>query len=89
MAANPSLGTTSVRSREFDLFRSFRTRALSSIAATGGWFSLTLLYVAFWAHGFAFFQSVVVVVVSLLVLGSFLVGAWLSFGHRFAGQWSD
>jgi hypothetical protein len=89
MTANPSSVTTSVRSHEYDLFGRLRLRVLVSIAATVGWLSLTLIYVAFWAHGFTLFQSVVVVVVSLLVLGAVLVGAWVSYGLRFAGRWSD
>lgn len=89
MAANPPSAATSVRSREFDLFGSMGLRVLASIAATVGWLSLTLLYVAFWAQGFTLFQRVVVLVVSLLVLAAFLMGAWVSFGLRFTGRWSD
>jgi len=83
MTATPFQGSASVRSREFDLFGSIRRRVLASIAATVGWLSLTLLYLAFWAQGFSIFQSIVVVVVSLLVLTAFLLGAWISFGMRF------
>jgi len=89
MTASPFSGTTSVRSREFDLFGSVRRRVLASIAATVGWLSLVLLYLAFWATGFSLFQSIVVVVVSLLVLAAFLLGAWVSFGMRFMGRWDD
>lgn len=88
MTANPFSGTTSsLRAREFDLFRSLRVRFLASVAATVAWLSLTLLYVAFWAHGFSLFQSIVVVIVSLIILTAVLVGAWVSFGLRFVGRW--
>jgi hypothetical protein len=89
MTANPFSGTTSTRTPEFDLFGSLRRRFLASLAATVGWISLTLLYVAFWAHGFTLFQSVIVIIVSMIVLAAFLVGFWASFGLRFAGRWAD
>jgi hypothetical protein len=89
MAATPFSGTTSVRSREFDFFGSIRRRVLVSIAASVGWLCLVLLYLAFWATGFSLFQSIVVVVVSLLVLAAVLLGAWISFGMQFMGRWGD
>ena len=76
-------------SRAFDVIGSLRRRLLLSIGATVGWICLTLLYLAFWAHGFTLVQSIVVIVVSLLVLGAILVGAWISFGLRFVHRWSD
>jgi hypothetical protein len=87
MNANPFSGTTSVGSRELDFFGSIRHRILASIAATAGWLCLVLLYLAFWSAGFSLFQSIVVVVVSLLVLVTILLGAWISFGLRFVGRW--
>jgi len=89
MSANPSSATTSVRSRDFDFFRSIRLRVLTSIAASVGWLSLTLLYLAFWTHGFSLVQSIVIVVVSLLVLAAVLLGSWISFGLGFVGRWTD
>ncbi|MGP8159096.1 MAG: hypothetical protein ACLPWO_05785 [Thermoplasmata archaeon] len=86
MNANPFSDPTSVRSREFDLFGSIRRRILVSIGATAGWLCLVLLYLAFRATGFSIFQSIVVVVVSLLVLAAVLLGAWISFGLRFVGR---
>jgi len=87
MAAHPFSATTSTRSPEFDFFGSIRRRVLASVAATAGWLCLVLLYLAFWAAGFSLFQSIVVVVVSLLVLAAVLLGAWISFGLRFVGRW--
>ena len=72
-----------LRAHTPDFFASLRRRIVASLAATVGWICLTLLYVAFWAHGFTIFQSIVLILVSLLVLGAFLVGAWVSFGLRF------
>jgi len=83
MTTNPFSGTHSVHSREFDLLGSVRRRVLVSIAASVGWLSLTLLYLAFWAQRFNLFQDIVVVVVSLIVLAGTLLGLWVSFGMRF------
>ena len=88
MTAHPFSGTSSVRSREFDLFGSIRRRVVASIAATVGWLCLILLFLAFWATGFSLLQSIVVVIVSLLVLAAVLLGAWISFGLRFVGHWA-
>ncbi|HLM70108.1 MAG TPA: hypothetical protein VK423_01825 [Thermoplasmata archaeon] len=86
MTASPYSGTTSVHHRDFDLFGSIRRRVIASIAATVGWLSLTLLFLAFWAHAFSLLQSIVVVIVSLLILGGFLLGAWVSFGMKFVSD---
>lgn len=55
-----------------------------SIASAVAWLSFTLLYVAFWAHGFSLFQSIAVVIVSLIVLVGVLTVAWVSFGLHWA-----
>ena len=89
MTASPVSGTATLRSHEFDLFGTLRRRLLASLAAIVAWVSLTMLYVAFWARGFSLFQSVVVVLVSLVVLAGFLLGAWISFGLRFMDRWPD
>jgi hypothetical protein len=89
MTASPFSGTSSVRSREFDIFGRLRRRMLASLGASVAWVSFTLLYVAFWAHGFTLFQSFIVVVVSLIILIAVLAGAWISFGLAFLGRWSD
>jgi len=60
-----------------------------SIASSVAWLSFTLLYVAFWAHGFSLFQSIVVVLVSLLVPAGVLAVAWISFGVRWAHRVFD
>ncbi|MGA8542336.1 MAG: hypothetical protein WB947_02160 [Thermoplasmata archaeon] len=71
----------------FERFASLRRALLASLAGSVAWVCFTLLYVAFWAHGFSLFQSIVVIVVSLLLLFALLVGAWVSFGMRMAGRW--
>ncbi|MFZ0831024.1 MAG: hypothetical protein WCB18_03615 [Thermoplasmata archaeon] len=89
MTATPFPSASSMHTRDYDLFGRLRRRILVSIAATVGWLSLTLLYVAFWAHDFSLFQSIVVIVVSLLILSGVLMGAWISFGMRWVSHWSD
>jgi hypothetical protein len=89
MTANHFTGSSSIDSHRFDMFGSLRRRFLASLGATVAWISLTLLYVAFWAHGFSLFQSIVVIVVSLLILGAVLVGMWVSYGLKFARGWAD
>ena len=78
-----------MRSHEFDCVASIRRRVLVSITALVGWLGLILLYFAFWASGFTLFESIIVGVVSCLVLGGVLLGAWISFGLRLAETWAD
>lgn len=46
------------------------------------WLSFTLLYVGFWAPGFTLFQSIVVVLVSIVLLAGTLGAIWLAYGVR-------
>jgi hypothetical protein len=64
-----------------------RWRVVATIAGAVTWISFTLLFVAFWAHGFSIFQSIVVIFVSLLVLGGTLAALWVSFGLRYHDLW--
>jgi hypothetical protein len=61
-----------------------RWAVVTSIAAAAAWISFTLLYVAFWAPGFSLFQSIVVIVVSLVLLAAVMAATWVSFGMRWA-----
>ena len=61
-----------------------RWAVVGSIFAAVTWICFTLLYVAFWAHGFSLFQSLVVIAVSLIVLVGALSAVWVSFGMRWA-----
>jgi len=62
-----------------------RTRVTISIFAGVAWLSFVLLYAAFWSPAYTLFQSVVIVLVSLLVLGGVLGAMRASWGMRFAG----
>ncbi len=64
---------------------------LLSILGPVAWLVFTLLYVGFWAKGFSLFQSVIVVLVSLLVLFGVVAAAWATWGmSRFGrGRWGD
>lgn len=61
-----------------------RRAVVATILAAVTWISFTLLYVAFWAHGFSLFQSLVVIAVSLIVLFGILAATWASFGMRWS-----
>jgi hypothetical protein len=87
MTASTFPSSTSTHDRDFDLFGSLRRRILATLALVVAWVSFTLLYVAFWATGFSLFQSIIVVVVSLLVLTAGVLGAWISFGLKFVDRW--
>jgi hypothetical protein len=65
-------------------FARLRRAAVVSIAGAVGWICFTLLYVAFWAHGYSLFQSIIVIVVSLIVLAGVMAATWVSFGLRWA-----
>src|SRR2546427_8880622 len=56
----------------------------ASILLGVGWLSFVLLYAAFWSGGYSLFQSIVIVLVSLLVLAGVLGAMWATWGMRFA-----
>ncbi len=64
-----------------------RWRILVSILGPVAWLSFTLLYVGFWATGFTLFQSVIVILVSILVLGGVMGAIWSSWGPRYRHAW--
>ncbi len=64
------------------LDRGFRWGVLVSIIGPIAWLSFTLLYVAFWAQGFSLFQSIVLIIVSLLILAGVMGTAWTAWGMR-------
>jgi len=53
-----------------------------SILGPVAWVCFTLLYVGFWAHGFSLFQSVIVILVSLILLFGIMGAAWAAWGMR-------
>ncbi len=64
-------------------------RVVLSILVPAIWISLTLVYVAFFAPSFTFFQDLVLVLVSILGLGAALLAMWVSFGLRIYHRWVD
>ena len=66
-----------------------RWRVLLSILGPVAWISFTLLYIGFWADGFSLFQSVIVIIVSLLILAGLMGAMWASFGMRYHRRWDD
>ncbi len=67
--------------------RSLRARVVASILGPVAWLSFTLLYVGFWAKGFSVFQSVIVILVSIIILAGLMAALWASFGMRQA-RWA-
>ncbi len=68
------------RVRESDL--PLRARIVVSILGPVAWLCFTLLYVGFWAKGFSLFQSVIVILVSIIVLAGLMGALWASWGMR-------
>lgn len=64
-----------------------RWRRMASIIGPVVWLSFTLLYVGFWAHGFTLFQSVIVILVSVIVLGGVMGAVWTAWGPRYGHRW--
>jgi hypothetical protein len=82
MTDSPFADSHRLRSHTYDLFGRLRRRALATIAGMVAWLSWTLLYLAFWAHGFSLFQNIVAILVSLIVLFGLVVGLWVSYVMR-------
>jgi len=59
-----------------------RARVVASILGPVAWLSFTLLYVGFWAQGFSLFQSVIVILVSVIILAGVMGAMWASRGMR-------
>jgi hypothetical protein len=56
---------------------------LVSILGPVAWLSFTLLYVGFWASGFTLFQSIIVILVSVIILGGLMGALWTGWGPRY------
>ncbi len=64
-------------------------RVVLSVLIPVVWISLTLVYVAFFAPTFSWFQDFVIVLVSLLALLGTVTAMWISFGLRVYHRWAD
>ena len=64
-----------------------RWRIFVSILGPVAWLSFTLLYVGFWATGFSLFQSIIVILVSVIVLGGVMGAIWTTWGPRYRHVW--
>ncbi len=62
--------------------RGVRWRVMASIVGGTAWLVFFLLFVAFVPTGFTLFQSVVVVLASVVAIGGILGGMWASYGMR-------
>jgi hypothetical protein len=75
-----SSSTVAAHARKIDL--PSRARIVASILGPVAWLSFTLLYVGFWAQGFSLFQSVIVILVSVIILAGLMGALWASWGMR-------
>ncbi len=89
MSAESFRSDPSVHSAFHHSIGGLRWRIVLSILGPVAWVSFTLLYIAFWAHNFSLFQSVIVVLVSLLVLFGVTLAAWVSYAFRAARRWIE
>ncbi len=64
-----------------------RWRVLLSVLGPITWLVFTLLYVGFWATGFSLFQDIIVLLVSVLLLGGVMAGAWITSGTGANWRW--
>jgi hypothetical protein len=87
MARETSEGATGVRTDRDRHTGGWRARILASIIGPVAWICFTLLYVGFWASGFSLFQSVIVILVSLILLGGVMGALWTTWGPRYRGDW--
>lgn len=76
-AADPAVTFRTPRTPE-----GMRGAILLSILGPTAWLAFTLLYVGFWATGFTLFQSIVVVLVSVVALGGVLGASWAWYSLR-------
>lgn len=61
----------------------FRWRVALSILVTIGWLIFLILWLAFYADNFSFYQNIAVFLVSILVMASILGSAWAYWGMKF------
>jgi hypothetical protein len=67
-----------------DLGLGMRLRVMASIIGGTAWIIFFLLFVAFVPAGLTLFQSIVVIVASILAIGAILGAMWASYGMRHA-----
>jgi hypothetical protein len=87
MAESSTPGSSRVHSRWEEPFEGLRWRSAATLLGSVAWLSFTLLYVGFWATGFTVFQSVIVILVSILILGGVLGALWTLRGPSDGPHW--
>ncbi len=66
------------------LTRGMRWRVMASIVGATAWIIFFLLFVAFVPAGLTLFQSIVVIIASILAIGAILGAMWAAYGMRYA-----
>jgi hypothetical protein len=88
--ANAEANQSALTPGRRETYNAIRGRIVASILGPVAWLSFTLLYVGFWAKGFTLFQSVIVILVSIILLAGLMGAVWASWGMRQARwAWDD
>lgn len=69
--------------------KGMRWRVSVTILLGAAWLVFILLFAAFWSIPYTFFQNLVIVFVSLVILLAGIAALWASWGMRFAGGWNQ
>lgn len=85
-------GTAERWERGPSLLRGLKSRIVATIALLGGGLVWLLLYAAFWAGRFAWFQNLAVILSTLLIVPAVVVVMWILWGFgigRRVWDWVD
>lgn len=87
MAQTTAEGMVQRRADRDGSLQGLRWRRLASITGAVVWLSFTLLYAGFWARGFTLFQSVIVILVSVVVLAGVMGAVRTVWGPWYRHRW--
>ncbi len=72
------------------MFRGFRARIVATLGLAVGGLVWLILYAAFWAGRFAWYQNLAVILSTLVAVPAIVIGIWVAWGlrmHRYF--WDD
>lgn len=88
MSANTS-SSDRFHARTDRILPSLRRRLLASVAVPTGGLVFILLYLAFLAARFTWYQSLAVVLSVIVLVPAILAAVWISFVFKVGGHWHD
>lgn len=77
-------GTSSASEGAFGIIGALRRRIFASILTVVGGVVFGILYLAFWATQFAWYQNLAVLLVDAIVVPTIVAGLWIAWGLGFA-----